>query len=323
LEKPAESRLQPGLAAPQFLQNTKRHCARVRAPRVAWLVCLLCAATAMTRAELLTDFRPSAIRTDYGLAGEVHFSSGLVELESGVLAHHLPQAMKNLWFDEPVWVIAYKTELVDARGNRPRENYLCHTFFSDQRVDQREDNELKGIYSDAFTPEVRLPDGFGIPLIAGERLHWMPMFNNRGDEPARVEMKVTITLIRGRDLKRPLRPLYASLRSVETPHLYFVPPGHDERQITFQLPFDGALHFLGTHIHPHGVSIELYNVTRKERVWKGVRKGDPRGSMDTYSNSDCYAVRAGETYKIVAVYDNPESGKIDAMAGIFMLYSRN
>jgi hypothetical protein len=290
---------------------------------LSWLVCILGGAAATARAELLTGFRPATIRMDYGVASEVHFSTGLVELESGVLAHHLPQAMKEFWFAEPVWVIGYKTDLVDARGKPPRDNYLCHTFFSDQRVDQREENEIKGIYSDAFTPEVRLPAGFGIPLLAGERLHWMPMFNNRADEPARVEMKVTITLVRGKDLKKPLRPLYASLRSVETPHLFFVPPGHDERQVTFKLPFDGRIHFLGTHIHPHGVSIELYNVTRRERVWKGGRTGDSNGSMEVYSNAEGYPTSAGDMYKITAVYENPGSDKIDAMAGLFMLYSRN
>jgi hypothetical protein len=289
------------------------------------LACLLCVcygAGTAAGAELLNNFQPSSIRTDYGPASEVHFSTGLVELESGVLAYHLPSAMREFWFDEPVWVIAYRTDVADARGNPPRENYLCHTFLSDERVDQRQENEMKGIYSDAFTPEVRLPDGFGIPLAAGERLHWMPMFNNRSDEPARVEIKVSVTLVRGKDIKKPLRPLYASLRSVETPHLYFVSPGRDERQITFKLPFDGTLHFLGTHLHPYGASIELYNVTQREQVWKGRRRGDPRSSMETYSNADGYPIHAGETYKITAVYDNPEAGKIDAMAGLFMLYSR-
>jgi hypothetical protein len=291
---------------------------------LGWLLCgyFGVGAAAGAGAELLASFQPSPIRTDYGPASEVHFSTGLIELESGVLAHHLPHVMKEFWFDEPVWVIAYRTDLVDARGNRPSENYLCHTFFSDERVDQRQENEMKGIYSDAFTPAVRLPDGFGISLLPGERLHWMPMFNNRGDDPVRVEMKVAITLIRGKDLKKPLRPLYASLRSVETPHLYFVPPGHDERQVTFKVPFDATIHFIGTHIHPHGDSIELYNLTRRERVWKGGRQGGPGGSMEVYSNADGYAIRAGETYRITVVYENPAAVKIDAMAGLFMLYSR-
>ena len=149
------------------------------------------------------------------------------------------------------------------------------------------------------------------------------MFNNREEEPVRVAMKVVVTLIRGKDVTKPLKPLYASLRSVETPHLFFVPPGRDERQVTFELPFNGRIHFLGTHVHPHGVSIDFYNVSRQQRVWKGVRKSEPNGPMEVYSNPEGYPVRAGETHRITAVYENPTAEKIDAMAGIFMLYSRN
>lgn len=288
----------------------------------AWLVSFVLGGSVATPVELLTRFQPSSNRTDYGTASEVAFASGLLELESGALAHHVHHAMKNFRFAEPVWVIGYKTEILDAQGKSPSENYLCHTFFGDQRVDQRQDLELKGIYSDAFTPEVRLPDGFGIPLAPDERLHWMPMFNNRGEQPVRVAMKVVLTVIRAKDLKRPLKPLYATLRSVETPHLYFVPPGRDERQVTFELPFDGSIHFLGTHIHPYGVSLELYNVSRREKVWKGTRKDDAGGAMEVYSNAEGYPIRSGETYKITATYDNPTGDKIDAMAGLFMLYSR-
>src|SRR5207245_348054 len=52
---------------------------------LGWLVCVLCGFCAVAPAELLTGFRPSAIRTDYGLASEVQFSTGLVELEPGAL----------------------------------------------------------------------------------------------------------------------------------------------------------------------------------------------------------------------------------------------
>src|SRR5882672_4535522 len=221
------------------------------------LLLLTLFAAGTTTSQTLTQFRPSALRTEYGVTSNVEFSTGLVELEPGSLAHHLPQAMKNFQFAERVWVIGYKTAILDAGGKAPRENYLCHTFFADQRVTQHDELELSGIYSDAFTPEVRVPDGFGIPLSPDERLHWMPMFNNRGEEPVRVAMRVELTVIRAKDLKKPLKPLYASLRSVQTPHLFFVPPGRDERQTTFELPFNGRIHFLGTHIHPHGVAIEL------------------------------------------------------------------
>jgi hypothetical protein len=287
---------------------------------LAWLACLLFAAQTD---ELLTGFRPSAIRSDFGTVSEVEFSTRMLELEAGALAHHLPHAMIDFRFAEPVWVIGYRTEILSVGGKTPRENYLCHTFLADQRVAQRDDDEVKGIYSDAFTPEVRVPDGFGIPVSPDDRLHWMPMFNNRGEEAVRVMMKAVVTVIRGKDLKKPLTPLYGSLRSVQVPHLFFVPPGRDERQVTFEAPFNGKIHFLGTHVHPHGVSIELYNVTRREQVWKGTRKNDPNGAMQVYSSAAGYSVQAGETYRITAVYENPTPEKIDAMAGLFMLYSRS
>jgi hypothetical protein len=153
----------------------------------------------------------------------------------------------------------------------------------------------------------------------------MPMFNNRDEQPARVAMNTVLVLIRGKDLKRPLTPLYSTLRSVEVPHLFFVPPGRHEKTTTFEWPFDGQIHFLGTHMHPHGVSIELFNVSRRERVWKGSRTLDSQGrmvGMEVYSSGEGYPVRAGETYRVTAVYDNPTRGPIDAMAGLFMLYSR-
>ena len=120
--------------------------------RVTIVAIALVWAGAASPAEVLDSFRPAAVRTEYGTVSEIQFSTGLVELEAGTLAHHLPQAMKDFRFAEPVWVIGYKTEILDSHGKRPQENYLCHTFFSDQRVDQTEENELKGIYSDAFTP---------------------------------------------------------------------------------------------------------------------------------------------------------------------------
>jgi hypothetical protein len=267
-------------------------------------------------AQLLAGFQPSAVKSDYGVVSEVEFGTPVLELEPGSLAHHLPHAMSDYRFPEPVWVIGYKTEVVDAQGKAPQANYLCHTFFGDQRVVQKQDAEMRAVYSDHYTPEVKLPDGLGIRLLPEDSLHWMPMFNNRETDPVRVSMKVRLRVIRDKDLRKPLRPVYSTLRSVQVPHLYFVAPGRDEKHVTFELPFDGRIHFVGSHIHPYGVSMELYNVTRGERVWLG----KPR---EIYSSPQGYAVRAGEKYRITAVYENPTPAPIDAMAGMFLFYTRN
>ena len=273
-------------------------------------------------AEPLTDFRPSLLRSQHGTVTQVDFATPLIELEADVLAHHMPRAMMNFRFAEPVWVVAYETELLDTKGRAPSENLLCHTFFGDQRVMQSENQEIRGLYSDAFTPEMKLPDGFGVHMAAEETLHWMPMFNNRGSEPFRVRMKVRLSVIRDKDVTKPLRPLYSTLRSVQVPHIYFVKPGRDERGADFQLPHDARIHFMGTHLHPNGVSVELTNVTRQQRVWRGARRTDGSGYMEVFSSAEGVPVRAGDTYRVSAVYDNPNKAPIDAMAGIYILYAR-
>jgi hypothetical protein len=286
------------------------------------LAVLLLTLGSLNAAETLTNFLPSNVVSNFGPTKTVEFATPLMELEPGSLAHHLPAAMRNMRFAEPVWVIGYTTSILDPQGQTPRENFLCHTFLADQHVDQHPENELKGIYSDAFTPDVRLPDGFGVLFTPNDPLHWMPMFNNRADAPTRVAMKVTLTVIRARDLKQPLRPLYSSLRSVQVPHLFFVNPGHDERTTRFTVPADSVIHFLGTHLHPYGASVELFNVSRNELIWRGRRTAGPDSPMETYSSATGYPVSAGEILQIRSVYENPSKEKIDAMAGIFLMYSR-
>jgi hypothetical protein len=81
---------------------------------------------------------------------------------------------------------------------------------------------------------------------------------------------------------------------------------------------------IGTHIHPYGVSIELINSTRNQSVWKAVGSKDQSGkltAMPVYINGDGYDVDKGDRFKLVAVYENPTSRNVDAMAGVFVLYS--
>src|SRR5262249_41278736 len=169
----------------------------------------------------------------------------------------------------------FQTQILDSHGKPCLESYLCHTFISNQTPDERplhnsaHGRQMSAIYSDAFTREVRLPDGFGLYLEPDEELNCAPLFNNRQSAPARVRMKVTVTLIRGKDVSRPIRRLYSTLQSVKVPHLFFVPPGGDQRQATFELLFDGRIHFMGTHVHPYARSVELFNTSRRESVWKG------------------------------------------------------
>jgi hypothetical protein len=90
-----------------------------------WLVCLVFG----TQADgLLTSFRPSAVHSDFGTVSEIEFSTGLLELEAGALAHHLPHAMSKFRFAEPVWVIGYRAEILNVRA-KPLAKTTCAIHF--------------------------------------------------------------------------------------------------------------------------------------------------------------------------------------------------
>ncbi len=288
------------------------------------LACLAIHGQKARAVEILSDFQASSRSSGYGKVSEVEFSTGLFTLNAKVLGYMQAGTAREFRVGEPVWVISYKTEIYDAQGKPPTQNYVCHTFVSDQPVMQGLKQKLDGLFSDGFTREIRFPEGFGVVLTPDDDLHWLPLFNNRADRPAKVEMRVRLTLIREKDLEKPLRRLYATLRSVQVPHLFFVPPGRHEQRTTFEFPFDGRIHFMATHVHPHGTSMELYDVAREKRVWKGNRMINPAtgaAAMEVYSDSEGYSVQAGDSYRITSVYENPTARRIDGMAGLFMFYS--
>ena len=59
-------------------------------------------------------------------------------------------------------------------------------------------------------------------------------------------------------------------------------------------------------------------------MWKAVGSKDQSGkltAMPVYINGDGYDIDKGDRFKLVAIYENPTSHNVDAMAGVFILYS--
>jgi hypothetical protein len=228
-------------------------------------------------------------------------------------------------FPEDLWVVGYHTEMLDAAGQRISREFQCHTFFGSSMPQHHSNDDVIGLFSDGYTESIEMPPGFGIVFKAGEKILWNPMFNNRNLERRPAAMRLVLEVIRAKNLKQPLKPLRTTFRTIRQPgDLYFVLPGRDVRETVFQLPFSGTIHVIGTHIHPYGVSIELFNVSRNELVWKAIGSRDSSGrlmQMPVFRSTEGYTFRADERFTLRAVYENPTSKKIDAMAGVFLLYS--
>lgn len=238
----------------------------------------------------------------------------------------LPPVME-FTFPEDLWLVGYEVRMIDPQGNRLPRELQCHTFLGTSMPAHHTHEEVVGIFSDGYTEELQLPLGFGLFFKAGEKILWNPMFNNRESVAATASMRLTLNVVRQKNLSSlnfKFKPLKTTFRTIRSPgDIYYVPPGKDIRETTFTLQFTGTIHAMGTHIHPYGVSIELFNVTRKELVWKAVGKRDGNGvliGMPTYENREGYKVEKGDEFKMVAIYENPTSKPVDAMAGLFMLY---
>ena len=118
---------------------------------------------------------------------------------------------------EIVWVTGYEAAIVDADSKQPKSSeFMCH---SNVDLDMARHRQIFGwkkfpsrrlfTLSEGQT-DVKLPDGFGIPLRSDEPLSVTAQVlnhNYRG-APIRVRQRVTVHYIRDRALKKPLIPLY-------------------------------------------------------------------------------------------------------------------
>ena len=248
---------------------------------------------------------------------------GPFSLKAGAL-QQVPPVME-MRFPEALWLVGYRTEMLDAAGKPVSREFQCHTLFGSSMPQPHSNDDVVGLFSDGYTPGLTMPAGYGLYFEAGEKMVWNPMFNNRNSEPQAAAMRLELDVIRARNLKQPLKPLRTTFRTIRAPgDLYFVAPGKDVRETSFEMPFSGTIHVIGTHIHPYGVSIELTNLTRGTTVWTAMGSRDTAGrlvQMPVYQAETGYAVKRNERFRLTAVYDNPTRGKVDAMAGVFILYS--
>jgi hypothetical protein len=112
----------------------------------------------------------------------------------------------------------------------------------------------------------------------------------------------------------------------ETGHWY-VPPGrhvyrHRLKGLASKIPFDTRAHYIASHLHPFGESLELIDVTMGESVFKATAANYPhRIAVETithYSSREGIPIHSQHEYEIVAVYDNTTGQDIDSMAVMYL-----
>jgi hypothetical protein len=142
---------------------------------------------------------------------------------------------------ELVWLTGYSVEVVGPDGEEPESiEYACHTNLAWPRTGH--DPAFHRPAARVFTltqgqTDVRLPTGFGLPLMSDELLTFNTQVLNldKPDADLMVRHKVQLRYVRDSDLKTPMRPLAARavfvMASLENEDLVYnveVPEGVSE-----------------------------------------------------------------------------------------------
>jgi len=119
---------------------------------------------------------------------------------------------------ELVWLTGYSLKVVGADGETPLPiTYTCHSNLDWDRDDPPPEflREIRSRNNRAFTlsqgqTEIRLPHGFGVPIVSTEKLLFRTQVLNLNEPEGsrQVRHKARLSLVRDRDLEQPLRPLF-------------------------------------------------------------------------------------------------------------------
>lgn len=147
---------------------------------------------------------------------------------------------------ELLWVVGYEAAIVDADTRElGSSEYMCH---SNVDLDMARHRQIFGwkkypsrrlfTLSEGQT-EVRLPNGFGIPVRSDEPLSVTAQVlnHNHHGAPVRVRQRVTVHFVRDSRLREPLVPLYQ--RGVST-------------LVRLDGPGGGYGEAVDEHVHDHG-----------------------------------------------------------------------
>ena len=177
------------------------------------------------------------------------------------------------------------------------------------------------------TGRISLPATVGIPLTVGQRLSVYAMWDNRtGKDFTGAYLVLRFHWASPRQVPAPIEiyPLFADANRVAGGHdMFDVPPGGCLESSEFTVPVAGRLLAAGGHLHDHGVSLLLEDLTTGKVLARisGIR--DSGGSIMRVSRhyfglwGPGLPLRTTHRYRLTALYENPGADTLRAVMGYF------
>jgi hypothetical protein len=231
------------------------------------------------------------------------------------------------------WLRGFDSGVEDSLG-RPLPKRLMHHMigvnYSRRQALYPAAERLFG--AGAETADATIPATIGVPMTPGMDLGFYIMWHNEtGADLDGVYLTIALKYSPRNQNPRPVEvlPLYMDVNlTVGGTNTYDVPPGRSEKAWEFVFPINGRLLGYGGHLHDHGISVRLEDVQRDKVVAQVQAERDRDGTVRGVSRSlpgvrgEGVRLRAGRTYRVVAVYDNPtgqilRNGAMAHITGIF------
>jgi plastocyanin len=243
-----------------------------------------------------------------GMSADVVDTSGNVEPNSSVMLHHV----------------------VFAKVLHP--DYTCSSFVG-------YDGKPTSFPAQRFYAEgeehttLSLPDGYGYPNRGSDIWGLVYMLMNHHDRADTVQVRYTVRYDTSAGL-RAIKPIWLDVRNCRADPIFNVPGTGGRgstyaRHADFRMPESGFLVFGGAHLHGGGIAAQLSDSScgaplfQSLPTWGGfmpqpmMHEPGPM-AMTTFSTAAGIPVRAGDTLRLNAVYDN--SAPHVRVMGIMILY---
>lgn len=227
-------------------------------------------------------------------------------------------------------VTSVRTEVVDVVSGEPMsEEFFCHSQL-------QLSNEYRPVVMATGISEVRLPQGFGLPLremveSLGDAkrpltLLGMVLNNHEANIHRWAKIRTTIEFLSAADaagfkkLWRMELPMAVEgverfevpVRAEEDDDLatqcclvagmnthWIVPPGSQRTRNPCSFPFDSTIHFAAVHLHNHGVYMRLTDLTTGEVVWQADVVNEP----DRVQIAEIKTYSSAEGLRVHAAHD--------------------
>ena len=291
-------------------------------------------------ALFITDQPPFTVRVNPGrhevtlTLGPMHLAGSAPGEGHGAM-HHGGHGFPLVRFDWPVsgWIRGFRIRITDA-GSRPLSRRLLHhlNLLHLERRQLVEPVYERTIALGQETEDALLPASIGVRIETGTEMALLTAFaNEAGGDLHGVTLELVVIYLPANTVPRPreVRPVAIDLgfRPGET-DAFDVGPGRTVRERDFVLPTGGKLLGIGGHLHDYAESIALMDLTSGKTLFELRTRADSSGKVSGVERKlfgirgDGLRLRAGRTYRVVAVYRNPlghtlVDGGMAVLAGIF------